>query len=107
MFCICIINDCSKPISCIPYIAYPISYTLYRIPKKFQNFKIFQNMIKFQKISKFSKNTCIIKGMDEIYDIINITCQNLYHMPYQPSTYITPPAGGPWGDIGFPGWYGM
>jgi hypothetical protein len=24
----------------LPYIAYPISYTLYRIPKKFQNFKI-------------------------------------------------------------------
>jgi hypothetical protein len=41
--------------------------------------------------------------MVEIYDIMNITCQNLYHMPYQPSTYITPRAGGPWGDIGFSG----
>ena len=30
--------------------------------------------------------TCIIKGMVEIYDIMNITCRNLYHMPYQPST---------------------
>ena len=37
--------------------------------------------------------------MVKIYDIMNITCQNLYHMPYQPSTYITPRAGGPWGDI--------
>ena len=93
------------------YRLYPISHTLY------QNFKIFQNIIKFQKISiffqnlkknsKFSLNTCISKGMVEIYDIMNITCQNLYHMPYQPSTYITPRAGGPWGDIGFPGWYGM
>jgi len=45
--------------------------------------------------------------MVEIYDIMNITCQNLYHMPYQSSTYITPRAGGPWGDIGFSGWYGM
>jgi hypothetical protein len=44
-----------------------------------------------------------IKGMVEIYDIMNITCQNLYHMPYQPSTYITPRAGGPWGDIRFSG----
>ena len=26
--------------------------------------------------------------MVEIYDIMNITCQNLYHMLYQPSTYI-------------------
>ena len=34
---------------------------------------------------------------------MNITCQNLYHMPYQPSTYITPRAGGPWGDIEFSG----
>ena len=33
-------------------------------------------------------NTCIIKSMVEIYDIMNITCQNLYHTPYQPSTYI-------------------
>ena len=48
-------------------------------------------------------NTCIIKGMVEIYDIMNITCQNLYHMPYQPSTYITHRAGGPWDDIGFSG----
>jgi hypothetical protein len=48
-------------------------------------------------------NTCIIKGMVEIYDIMNITCQNLYHMPHQPSTYITPRVGGPWGDIGFSG----
>jgi hypothetical protein len=42
--------------------------------------------------SKYSEylNTCIIKGMVEIYDIMNITCQNLYHMPYQPSTYIIP-----------------
>jgi hypothetical protein len=39
-----------------------------------------------------------IKGMVEIYDIMNITCQNLYHMPYQPSTYITPRVGGPWGN---------
>jgi hypothetical protein len=45
--------------------------------------------------------------MVEIYDIMNITCQNLYHMPYQPSTYITPRAGSPRGDIGFSGWYGM
>jgi hypothetical protein len=48
-------------------------------------------------------NTCIIKGTIEIYDIMNITCQNLYHMPYQPSIYITPRAGGPRGDIGFSG----
>jgi hypothetical protein len=27
-------------------------------------------------------------GMVEIYDIMNITCQNLYHIPYQPPTYI-------------------
>ena len=47
--------------------------------------------------------TCIIKGMVEIYDIMNITCQNLYHMPHQPSTYITPRAGDPRGDIGFSG----
>ena len=38
--------------------------------------------------------------MVEIYDIMNITCQNLYHMPYQPSTYITPRDGDPWDDIG-------
>ena len=44
-----IINDCPKPISFIPYIAYPISHSLYRIPKKFQNF------IKFQKFSKIIK----------------------------------------------------
>jgi hypothetical protein len=25
--------------------------------------------------------------MVKLYDIMNITCQNLYHMPYQPSTY--------------------
>ena len=49
VFCICIINDCLKPISFIPYIVYPISHTLYRIPKKFQNFKIFKNSIKFPK----------------------------------------------------------
>ena len=30
---------------------------------------------------------------------MNITCQNLYHMPYQPSTYITPRAGGPWHGV--------
>jgi hypothetical protein len=41
--------------------------------------------------------------MVEIYDMMNITYQNLYHMPYQPSTNITPRAGGPWGDIGFSG----
>jgi hypothetical protein len=37
-------------------------------------------------------------GMVEIYDIMNITCQNLCHMPYQ-----THRAGGPWGDIEFLG----
>ena len=42
-----------------------------------------------------------MEGMVEIYDIMNIACQNLYHMPYQPSTYITPRAGGPWRDIEF------
>ena len=52
-----------------------------------------------EKYSEFL-NTCIIKGMVEIYDIMHITCQNLYHMPYQPSTYITPLAGDPWGEIG-------
>ena len=26
MFCICYINDCPKPISCVPYIACPISH---------------------------------------------------------------------------------
>jgi hypothetical protein len=52
-------------------------------------------------------NTCIIKGMVEIYDIVNITSQNLYHMPYQPETHITPRVAGPRGDIGFSGWYGM
>ena len=90
------------------YRAYPISHTLYRTPKKFQNFKIFQNFtkifkklkyfIKYQNFQKFSYNTGIIKGMVEIYDIMNITCQNLYHMLYQPSIYITP-----WCDIGFLG----
>ena len=45
--------------------------------------------------------------MVEIYDIMDITCQNLYHMQYQPLTYITPRAVGPWGDIGFSGWYSM
>jgi hypothetical protein len=40
--------------------------------------------------------------MVKIYDIMNITCQNLHHMPYQPSTYIYPR-----GDIGFLGWYSM
>ena len=35
--------------------------------------------------------------MVEIYDTMNITCQNLYHMR------INPRAGGPWGDIGFSG----
>jgi hypothetical protein len=33
--------------------------------------------------------------MVEIYDIMNITCQNLYHMPYQPENPISPE-----GDIG-------
>jgi hypothetical protein len=42
-------------------------------------------------------------GMVKIYDIMNITCQNLSHMPYQSSTYITPQAGVPSGDIGFSG----
>ena len=40
-----------------------------------------------------------------IYDILNITCQNLYHMLYQLENPISPL--GPWGDIGFSGWYGM
>ena len=34
-----------------------------------------------QKYSEYL-NACIIKGMVEIYDIMNITCQSLYHMPY-------------------------
>jgi hypothetical protein len=32
------------------YRLYPISHTLYRIPKKILNFKIFQNFIKFQQL---------------------------------------------------------
>ena len=58
----------------------------------------------FSEIKSFKfLNTCIIKGMVEIYDIMSITCQNLYHMPYQPSTYNTPQAVGSRGDIGFSG----
>jgi hypothetical protein len=35
-----------------------------------------------------------------IHYILNITCQNLYHMPYQPENPISPPrATGPRGDI--------
>jgi hypothetical protein len=41
--------------------------------------------------------------MVETYDIMNITCQSLYHMAYQASTDTTHPAGGPAGDIGFSG----
>ena len=40
--------------------------------------------IKFQNKNNFKfKNTSIIKGMVEIYDIMNITCQNLpiYYIP--------------------------
>ena len=40
----CIINDCPKPISFIPYIVYP------------KNFKISKNFIKFQKFSKMFQN---------------------------------------------------
>jgi hypothetical protein len=68
---------------------------MHKITKLKNNNSKFKNISKlkkknqnFQKNSKFSKNTCIIKGMVEIYDIMNITCQNLYHLPYQPSTYI-------------------
>jgi hypothetical protein len=73
---ICIINDCPKPISFIPYIAYPISHTVYRIPyivypknikisknvqnlifflnfKKFQNLENLKNFIKFLNFSIF------------------------------------------------------
>ena len=55
-----------------------------------------------QKYSEYL-NTCSIKGMVEIYDIMNITCENPYNMPDQHSTYITPPTGGPWDDKGFSG----
>jgi hypothetical protein len=53
VFCICIINDCSRPISCIPYIVYPkIS--------KFQIFQIFFKILKknliLHRISKLKKN---------------------------------------------------
>jgi hypothetical protein len=51
----------------------------------------------------FSSGFSNTKGMVEIYDIMSITCQNLYHMPYQPSTYNTPQAVGSRGDIGFSG----
>jgi hypothetical protein len=48
---ICIINDCPKPISFIPYIAYPISHTVYRIP-----YIVYPKNIKISKFSKISKN---------------------------------------------------
>jgi hypothetical protein len=65
------------------------------------NLEIFLNCEK--KFYEILENFEILK----FFGYTNITCENLYHMPYQPSTYITPRAGGPWGDIGFSGWYGM
>ena len=77
MFCICIINDCPKPISFIPYIAYPISYT--QKISKFQNFPKFHRISIF--FSKFIKTNSKLKKFEN-------------------STYITRRTGGPRGDIG-------
>ena len=51
MFCICIIKDCPKPISFIPYIVYPKKF---KISKHFIKFLFFfKNFKKNSKLKKF------------------------------------------------------
>ena len=77
----------------LPYIAYPISHLQTYITYIF-------NLISHP----FRDDTW---SMVKLYDIMNKTCLDLYHLLYQPLTCITTRAGGPWSDIGVSGWYSM
>ena len=97
-----------------------IIYTLYRIPQKFKNFKFFQNFIKLKNLIFFFKNLTFqnfIKFQKKKKKKLKFFIKYMHYQRHgwniwynehymSKSTYILY-TGGPWGDIGFSGWYGM